>query len=62
MSPTTTGARLAFAVEAMRELSTRADPGAMTRAYAARMRRVLPTDRLVLNTSAQRRRAVVRGR
>jgi sigma-B regulation protein RsbU (phosphoserine phosphatase) len=45
--PDDDGARLAFAVEAMRELSSRADPGAMTRAYAARMRRVLPTDRLV---------------
>src|SRR5260370_31408685 len=39
--------RLAFIVETMREMSRQSDPQAMVRAYATRMRQVMPTDRTV---------------
>ncbi len=39
--------RLAFIVETMRDMSRQTDPQAMVRAYATRMRQVMPTDRTV---------------
>src|SRR4051812_24624957 len=41
------GQRLALIVETMRELSRQTDPQAMVRAYSARMRRLLPSDRRI---------------
>lgn len=39
--------RLAFIVDTMRDMSRQTDPQAMVRAYATRMRQVMPTDRTV---------------
>jgi sigma-B regulation protein RsbU (phosphoserine phosphatase) len=39
--------RLAFVVETMREMSRQTDPQAMVRAYSARMRQVIPSDKNV---------------
>jgi sigma-B regulation protein RsbU (phosphoserine phosphatase) len=39
--------RLELIVETMREMSRQTDPQAMVRAYLARMRRILPSDRMV---------------